>query len=301
MITILGPTACGKTALAAYTASRLSGEVISADSRQVYRGMDLGTGKDLLDFTVEGKQIPYHLVDILDPMEEYNVFMFQQGFFKAYHEIKNRGKLPVLCGGTGLYLESVLEGYNLVKVPIDEPRRQELANWTMEALVAHLASFGPLHATTDISSRDRLLKAIEQKEYFQRLALKPLGNTKVESLTFGIAPYRAIIRERITARLNQRLNEGLTDEVRGLLKQGISAERLMAFGLEYKWLTLFCTGAIDEKEMFTKLNTAIHQFAKRQMTWFRRMEKKEIAIHWFVKGETKDVMFNEIEKRLNKL
>lgn len=299
MITILGPTACGKTALAAYTAYRLGAEVISADSRQVYRGMDLGTGKDLMDFCISGTAIPYHLVDIMDPAEEYNVFRFQQDFFSAYHDIRDRGKIPVLCGGTGLYLESVLEGYNLVRVPRDEARRAELALKPMDELVSYLASFGPLHATTDISSIDRLLKAIEEKEYFRTHGLDALGNNKIDSLVFGIAPDRAVVRERITRRLYERLEQGMIQEVQGLLDQGLSPQRLMAFGLEYKWLTLYCLGEIDKDTMISRLNTAIHQFAKRQMTWFRRMEKKGINIHWFTGGESAEEMFNKIDKRLN--
>jgi tRNA dimethylallyltransferase len=300
MITILGPTACGKTALAAYTAYRLGGEVISADSRQVYRGMDIGTGKDLQDYIIENTNVPCHLVDILDPREEYNVFHFQQDFFKAYRDITNRGRLPILCGGTGLYLESVLEGYNLVKVPVNTTRRAELEKKSMPELIGYLASFGPLHATTDISSMDRILKAIEQKEYFRDHNLKPIGDEKVESLVFGIAPDRSVVRQRITKRLRQRLDQGLVGEVEGLIQLGVTPERLMAFGLEYKWLTLYCTGKIDREEMFERLNTAIHQFAKRQMTWFRRMEKKGIPIFWFTKNETVEEMFNIIEEKLNK-
>lgn len=300
MITILGPTACGKTALAAYTAYRLHGEVISADSRQVYRGMDLGTGKDKADYLIEGTQVPVHLIDILDPKEEYNVFLFQQDFQKVYNDITECGKLPVLCGGTGLYLDAVVEGYNLVKVPHDLQRRQELSVKSMEELTGYLASFGPLHATTDISSKERILKAIEQKEYFSKYGLKPLKKIEIDPVIFGISPDRAVVRQRITDRLILRLEQGMVEEVEDLIRQGVSPERLMAFGLEYKWLTLYCTGKISREEMFNKLNTAIHQFAKRQMTWFRRMEKKGFIIHWFTGNENIEEMFNKIKKILNK-
>jgi len=300
MITILGPTACGKTALAAYTASRLNGEVISADSRQVYRGMDIGTGKDLADYVIQGVQVPVHLVDILDPREEYNVYRFHQDFQSSFKDISQRGKLPVLCGGTGLYLDAVLQGYNLVKVPQNLERRQELSQRPMQELVDYLSSFGPLHSTTDISSIDRVIKAIEQKEYFKSNDLKPLLNEGYESVIFGIAPDRALVRQRITNRLQLRLEQGMVAEVEGLLQQGVSPERLMAFGLEYKWLTLFCTGQISHDYMFSMLNTAIHQFAKRQMTWYRRMEKKGFVIHWFNGNENVEEMFNKIEILLNK-
>jgi tRNA dimethylallyltransferase len=194
----------------------------------------------------------------------------------------------------------VLEGYNLVKVPVNTTRRAELEKKSMPELIGYLASFGPLHATTDISSMDRILKAIEQKEYFRDHNLKPIGDEKVESLVFGIAPDRSVVRQRITKRLRQRLDQGLVGEVEGLIQLGVTPERLMAFGLEYKWLTLYCTGKIDREEMFERLNTAIHQFAKRQMTWFRRMEKKGIPIFWFTKNETVEEMFNIIEEKLNK-
>ncbi len=279
MVTILGPTATGKTRLAALLADKAGGEVISADSRQVYRGMDIGTGKDLDDYVVEGKTVPYHLVDIADPGTEYNVFLFQKDFLLAYGEIKNRGRLPVLCGGTGLYLESVLNGYLLRQVPENSPLREKLNPLSDEELVGILKSYGPLHNTTDITDRRRTLRAIEIKEFERKHPVKekfPLIN----SLNFGVFFPREEVRRRITQRLKTRLENGMVEEVQRLLHAGLQPEQLTFYGLEYRFVTQFVTGKISYDEMFTGLNTAIHQFSKRQMTWFRRMEKRGVVINW---------------------
>jgi len=280
MITILGPTATGKTRLAACVAARLSGEVISADSRQVYRGMDLGTGKDYDDYIVNGRNIPYHLVDIVDPGYEYNVFEFQEDFLKAFDDIQSRGKFPVLCGGTGMYIEAVLSGYKLVKVPENVVLRESLQSKNLDELKEILESYRTIHNTTDITDTARALRAIEIREYEkQNLQIKK-NFPEIDSVIFGVHFEREHIRQRITARLIARFNEGMEDEVERLLKKGLTPEQLTFYGLEYRYLTDFITGKITKDEMFRLLNTAIHQFAKRQMTWFRRMEKKGFKINW---------------------
>lgn len=281
MIVVLGPTATGKTRFAAHLAARFSGEVISADSRQVYRGMDQGTGKDYDDYIVDDEKIPYHLVDIVDPGYEYNVFEFRRDFAKAFHDIISRGKKPLLCGGTGLYLDAVLSGYELVNVPVNKPLRDDLANKTQDELNQILSQIKPLHNTTDLTSRDRTIRAVEiamfenqqPGAYRQKLP-------EFTQIIFGLHFERAEIRARITDRLKKRLECGMTDEVVKLLQSGLNPEQLMFYGLEYKYLTLYVTGKISRDEMFAQLNTAIHQFAKRQMTWFRRMEKRGTQIHW---------------------
>ncbi len=280
LITILGPTATGKTSLAAQLASLIGAEIISADSRQVYRGMDLGTGKDLGDFVVDGKPVPYHLIDIVDPGYEYNIFEFQQDFSNALKTISKRGSLPLLCGGSGLYLDAVLRTYKMDKVPENKSLRNELENLRDDALIRKLKSFGSLHNTSDTSSRDRLIRAIEIKEFEKDRSGQERELPKIKSINFGIRFERDIIRERITQRLNNRLEKGMLNEVNSLLDGGLKPEQLTFYGLEYKYLTLYVIGEITFDEMFSQLNTAIHQFAKRQMTWFRRMEKKGVKIHW---------------------
>ncbi|MCF6170443.1 MAG: tRNA (adenosine(37)-N6)-dimethylallyltransferase MiaA [Bacteroidales bacterium] len=280
LITILGPTATGKTKLAAKLASLLNGEIISADSRQVYRGMDLGTGKDLNDFKVDGKRVPYHLIDIVAPGYEYNVFEFQQDFLKALKSISERGNQPVFCGGSGMYLDAILRHYKLNKVPENKALRNELDEMPDEELVTKLKSFGAIHNTSDTESRNRLIRAIEIKAFEKKYPDAKQGLPKINSINFGIRFEREIIRQRITQRLKTRLGRGMVDEVRTLLEGDLSPEQLSFYGLEYKYLTLYVVGEITYDEMFSKLNTAIHQFAKRQMTWFRRMEKKGVEIHW---------------------
>ncbi len=280
MLTILGPTATGKTLLAAHVAHRLSGEIISADSRQVYRGMDLGTGKDYEDYVVDGVQVPYHLVDIADPGYEYNVFEFQEDFLKVYAEINSRGKLPILCGGTGMYIEAVLSGYRLVKVPQNQQLRLSLQNKSPDELKMILESYRPLHNKSDITDRERAIRAIEIQEYEKQNPHKKADFPKIDSIIFGVMYERQQIREMITKRLNARMNVGMDREVTHLLEQGIKPGQLRFYGLEYRYLTDYVTGKISKDEMFRLLNTAIHQFAKRQMTWFRKMEKKGFKIHW---------------------
>lgn len=280
MITILGPTATGKTTLAANIANLINGEIISADSRQVYRGMDIGTGKDLSDYIVDDKKIPYHLIDIVDPGYEYNVFEFQKDFLNAYNQIDEKGKIPILCGGTGLYIESVLKGYKLIDVPKNELLREDLELKEESELIEILATFKNLHNTTDTSERERLIRAIEIQKYYDENPNLDTSFPKIESKIFGIDFDRRVVRMRITERLEERLQHGMIDEVQNLLNSGVKPEQLTFYGLEYKWVTDYLEEKIAYNEMFRRLNTAIHQFSKRQMTWFRRMEKQGIEITW---------------------
>ncbi len=277
---ILGPTATGKTRLAALLASEINGEVISADSRQVYRGMDIGTGKDWDDYIVQNRRIPCHLVDIAQPGEEYNVYAFQKDFYAAYEAVKKRGNFPVLCGGTGLYIESVLLGYRLRPVPENPSLRHNLKNLSQEELVVVLKSYGPLHNTTDITSRERTIRAIEIKQYEKENLQQANVPPRPDAVVFGMFFPRQEVRARITERLKSRLQNGMIEEIKKLLSQGLTPEQLTFYGLEYRYVTQYVTGGLTYDEMFAKLNTAIHQFSKRQMTWFRRMEKKGITIHW---------------------
>ena len=283
LIAILGPTATGKTALAAHLADRLDTEVISADSRQVYRRMDLGTGKDLVDYEVNGRHIPYHLIDIAEPGTKYNVYQYQQDFIKAYDDIRSRGKLPVVCGGSGLYIESVLRGYRLEDVPENKELRQSLEGKTLEELTEILKTYKTLHNTTDTDTAKRAIRAIEIADYYEKHGLEQAssGNQPMfNPLVIGVSIDRELRREKITKRLKQRLEEGMVDEVRRLLEEGIPAEDLIYYGLEYKFLTLYATGQLSYEEMFSQLEIAIHQFAKRQMTWFRGMERRGVKINW---------------------
>ena len=285
MPVILGPTACGKTAVAARLAYELNGEVISADSRQVYRGMDIGSGKDLSDYIIEGLQIPYHLVDIAEPGYEYNIFEYQRDFNKAYEDIVQRGKVPVLCGGSGMYLEAVLKGYSLPEAPSDPGVEQLMKSMDEETLLQELSKLKKLHSTTDTVDRRRMLRALEIE--IKRREIKEINseiNTSHHYIIFGINPGREIVRRRITERLQSRLSNGMIEEVRALLEKGIPPARLKAYGLEYKYLALYLEGELEYDELFRLLNIAIHQFAKRQMTWFRRMERQGMRIHW-IEGE----------------
>jgi tRNA dimethylallyltransferase len=280
LITILGPTASGKTPLAAALADRLSTEIISGDSRQVYRRMDLGTGKDLADYTVEGRQVPYHLIDIVEPGYKYNVFEYQRDFLKAYEEIVAKGKLPILCGGTGMYIESVLKGYRLLPVPENLELRASLEGKSLEELTRILEGYKKLHNSTDVDTAKRAIRAIEIEEYYKQQPPEYREFPSLKSLIIGVDIDRELRREKITRRLKQRLDEGMVDEVRGLLNEGIPAENLIYYGLEYKFLTQYAIGELTYEEMFLQLETAIHQFAKRQMTWFRGMERRGFTIHW---------------------
>jgi tRNA dimethylallyltransferase len=287
LIVILGPTASGKTTLAAHVADRLGGEVISADSRQVYRGMDIGTGKDYGEYIVGGRQVAFHLVDIAEPGEEYNLYRFQEDFTRKKDDIFLRGKVPILCGGTGLYLHAVVKGYLLKKVPVDPAFRSNLFLKDMDELRSMLFNLKIPHNVTDLEDRNRLIRAIEIARSEYRVpeqgqqSLTGKSNRPDERIfVFGIHYEREILRKRITARLEKRLQEGLIDEVNTLLDQGLTAEQLEFYGLEYRYVTWFLTGKLTYQEMFGKLNTAIHQFAKRQMTWFRKMEREGVEIKW---------------------
>ena len=281
MITILGPTASGKTPVAARLAAEIGGEVISADSRQVYRRMDIGTGKDLADYGA----VPYHLIDIREPGTKYNLFEYQQDFFDVYQEIRRRGAVPILCGGTGLYIEAVLKGYHLSPVPQNQALRDSLEGKSLAELTEMLKELkarngSNMHNTTDVDSCQRAIRAIEIETYNAEHPMPRRELPPVESLIIGINIDRELRREKITRRLKARLEEGMVDEVRALLDEGIPAEDLIYYGLEYKFLTEYLTGQLTYDEMFNRLEIAIHQFAKRQMTWFRGMERRGFQIHW---------------------
>lgn len=280
IITILGPTASGKTPFAAALAYELNSEIISADSRQIYRQMDLGTGKDLADYIVNGRAIPYHLIDIAEPGYKYNVFEYQRDFLAAYEDIRQRGLLPILCGGTGMYLESVLKGYKLMPVPENPELRTRLANCSLEELTRQLSQYKTLHNSTDVDTVKRAIRAIEIEEYYAAHPVPEREFPSLKSLIIGVDIDRELRREKITRRLKQRLDEGMVDEVRKLIEQGIHPDDLIYYGLEYKYLTLYVTGQLTFDEMFRGLEIAIHQFAKRQMTWFRGMERRGFTIHW---------------------
>ena len=280
LITILGPTASGKTPLATALADRLGTEIISGDSRQVYRRMDLGTGKDLADYTIEGRSVPYHLIDIVEPGYKYNVFEYQRDFLKAYESIVDKGKLPILCGGTGMYLESVLKGYRLLPVPENPELRALLEGKSLQELTLIQEGYKKLHNSTDVDTAKRAIRAIEIEEYYKQQPPEYREFPALKSLIVGVDIDRELRREKITRRLKQRLDEGMVEEVRGLLAEGISAESLIYYGLEYKFLTQYAIGELTYEEMFHQLETAIHQFAKRQMTWFRGMERRGFVIHW---------------------
>lgn len=280
LITILGPTASGKTRLAAMLADRIGAEIISADSRQVYRRMDIGTGKDLADYTVEGRHIPYHLIDICEPGYKYNVYEYQRDFLRAYEDIRRRGRRAILCGGTGLYIESVLRSYRLSPVPQNLELRARLADRTLAELTDILAGYRKLHNSTDVDSPQRAIRAIEIEEYYHGHPKEQRPFPPLSSLTLGVEVDREVRRARISHRLRSRLEEGMVEEVRRLLAEGLSPEDLTYYGLEYKYLTLYATGSISYDEMVGRLEIAIHQFAKRQMTWFRGMERRGTPIRW---------------------
>lgn len=280
LITILGPTATGKTALATEVAFRLDGEVISADSRQVFRGMDIGTGKDLADYYVHNTDIPYHLIDICQPDEEYNAYRFMGDFTNAFNGIVARNRTPIMCGGTGMYLDAVIRGYQLPDAPIDHEFRKSLEPYSDEELTERLASYITLHNHTDTETRERLLRALEIAEYGREHPDAYRRVPEMQHLVYGIMFPRDIIIERIGMRLRQRLDEGMVDEVKALIDNGTAPERLMRFGLEYRHCTRFILGQCTEEELFRDLYTDIRRFAKRQMTWLRRMERNGVNIHW---------------------
>ena len=281
ILAVVGPTACGKPSLAVDLALSIDGaEIISADSRQVYRGMDIGTGKDIAEYTRDGVTVPSHLIDIVDAGEKYNLFEFQRDFLVAYEDIKARGSFPIMCGGSGLYVESVLKGYRLLPVPENPVLRAELEEKSLEELTAILATYKQLHNNTDTDSKKRAIRAIEIEEYYLSCPVEERSFPRLNALVVGMSVDREIRRERISRRLRERLEQGMVDEVRGLLDSGVTSEQLVYYGLEYKFLTLYLTGAMEYDEMVRALEIAIHQFAKRQMTWFRGMEKRGVPIRW---------------------
>lgn len=285
MITILGPTACGKTALAAALAYDLDAEILSADSRQVYRGMDIGTGKDLADYEVQGRHIPYHLIDIAEPGTKYNLYRYQQDFHEAYADIVSRGVQPILCGGTGLYLEAVLRGYALSEVPQNDGLRAELQGRTLAELTSMLADLKEragttMHNTTDVDSCQRAIRAIEIETYNLEHAAERRTMPAIPSVVIGVDIPREERRRRISSRLERRVDEGMVEEIRGLIAGGIAPDDLIYYGLEYKYVTEYVVGRLTRAEMLRQLEIAIHQFAKRQMTWFRGMERRGTVIHW---------------------
>lgn len=285
MITILGPTASGKTTLAAHLAAKTGAEIISADSRQVYRSMDIGTGKDLADYVVDGKKIPYHLIDICEPGTKYNLFRYQEDFLNAYEDIRNRGVKPILCGGTGLYIEAVLKGYSLSPVPQNAELRERLAGKSLEELTAMLVELkkktgSTMHNRSDVDTAQRAIRAIEIEEHNLNNPMPERECPPIDSLIIGVDIDRDERRRKITNRLKARLEDGMVEEIQGLLRRGIPAEDLIYYGLEYKFVTEYVTGKLTYDEMFQQLEIAIHQFAKRQMTWFRGMERRGFHIHW---------------------
>lgn len=285
MITILGPTASGKTSLAAALAARIDAEIISADSRQVYRGMTIGTGKDLDDYRQGDRVIPYHLIDICEPGTKYNLFQYQQDFHLIYNNIVARGVRPILCGGTGLYIESVLKGYALSPVPQNQALRDELADKSLAELTEMLEDLkhrnhSVMHNRTDVDTAQRAIRAIEIETYNLEHPTDNRTLPPIDSVIIGVDINREERRRKITQRLKQRLEEGMVDEIRQLLDRGIAPENLIYYGLEYKFVTEYVIGKTSYEEMFRQLEIAIHQFAKRQMTWCRGMERRGFTIHW---------------------
>lgn len=293
LLTILGPTASGKTDLATHVAYKMGGEIISADSRQVYRGMDIGTGKDLDDYVVNGKKIPYHLIDICEAGTKYNLFQYQEDFLKAYLDIQARGVQPILCGGTGLYIESVLKGYHLSPVPQNPDLRKALEGNSLKELTNMLAELkrktgSNMHNTTDVDSCQRAIRAIEIETYNLEHPTENRDFPTIESVIVGVDINREARREKISDRLKKRLDNGMVEEIRGILDNGVEADDLIYYGLEYKYVTEYIIGKLSYEEMFRQLEIAIHQFAKRQMTWFRGMERRGATIHWIDASLTMD-------------
>lgn len=295
-ITVLGPTATGKTTFAVYLAKCLNTEIISADSRQVYKGMDIGTGKDLKEFIVDNQLIKHHLIDIVEAGEKYNVYQYQNDFLKIYKALREKQKIPILCGGTGLYIEAVLKGYKLIHVPVNEKLRKDLEKKSLAELAQLLAKMKKMHNTSDIDTKKRAIRSLEIEFFYKNNPRINLNYPQINSLIFGINYERDEVKKRITQRLKQRLEEGMVQEVKVLLDKGIPFETLEYYGLEYKFLSQFLQKKLSYDEMFRKLNIAIHQFSKRQMTWFRKMERNGFAIHWI---DGKLAMESKIEIALN--
>lgn len=298
LIIILGPTASGKTRFAAELADQINGEIISADSRQVYKQMNLGTGKDYDDYIVKGSRIPVHLIDIHEPGYKYNVFEFQKDFFKAYTEIRKSGHWPILCGGTGLYIEAVTKQFKLLSVPVNPMLRDELEKKSLEELEKLLSTYKKLHNKTDTDTKKRAIRAIEIEEYYQSHPKPDTILPEIHPVYIGIKPELEQRRQKITERLKSRLASGMIDEVNALLKAGLNPEDLIYYGLEYKFITYYLCGKLTYEEMFSQLNIAIHQFAKRQMTWFRKMEREGCLIHWIDAQLPIDEKLKSIEKVL---
>jgi tRNA dimethylallyltransferase len=280
LIVVTGPTASGKTSLAVAIAKKLGGEIISADSRQVYRGMDIGTGKDYNDYFIDGAEIPCHLMDIADPGYKYNVFEYQRDFLAVYKDLKSRKVFPVVCGGSGMYADSIISGYKMFEVPADSGLRTKLAKKSIEELREILSTYKPLHNTTDTDNKKRVIRAIEIEYFSKNRKLNSTGFPKINSLVIGVKVDRETRRKRISERLLKRLDSGLIDEVKNLIGKGLRHETLIYYGLEYKYITLYLMGKISREDMLHDLEIAIHQFAKRQMTWFRGMERRGIVINW---------------------
>lgn len=298
LLTILGPTACGKTQLAVAAAAKLGSCVISADSRQVYRQMDIGTGKDLSEYSFEGSKVPHYLIDICQPGEKYNVYEFQKDFFNVYEKVYAENAIPVLCGGSGLYIEAVLSNYQLLSVPVNEELRSRLKDKSLEELATILASYKLMHNKSDVDTVKRAIRAIEIAEYQKNHISNSPNRPVINSLIIGIDFEREIVRKRITERLHQRLEEGMIDEVKSLLNKGLHSEDLIYYGLEYKYITLYLIGQLTYDDMVAQLNIAIHQFSKRQMTWFRKMERSGFKIHWVNGGLEMDKKLNFIFEML---
>ena len=294
LLSVIGPTASGKTNFAVQLALALDGEIISADSRQVYRGMDIGTGKDLDEYVVDGRRVPCHLIDIADAGDKYNVFEYQSDFLKVWNSCCQRQVVPVLCGGSGLYVEAVLKGYKLLAVPVNEALRESLSGLTLQELAVKLASYKKLHNTTEIDTAKRAIRAIEIEEYYRTHPYEEKDFPMIHSLIVGVDVSREVRRERITKRLHERLEHGMVDEVRRILDSGVAPEDLIYYGLEYKFLTLYIIGQLTYDEMVAQLNVAIHQFAKRQMTWFRKMERDGFDIRWLDAGMPMDERVGQV-------
>lgn len=294
LLSVIGPTASGKTNFAVQLALALDGEIISADSRQVYRGMDIGTGKDLDEYVVDGRRVPCHLIDIADAGDKYNVFEYQSDFLNVWNSCCRRQVVPVLCGGSGLYVEAVLKGYKLLAVPVNEALRESLAGLTLQELTVKLASYKKLHNTTEIDTAKRAIRAIEIEEYYWTHPYEEKDFPMIHSLIVGVDVSREVRRERITKRLHERLEHGMVDEVRRILDSGVAPEDLIYYGLEYKFLTLYIIGQLTYDEMVAQLNVAIHQFAKRQMTWFRKMERDGFDIRWLDAGMPMDERVGQV-------
>ena len=298
MLAVVGPTACGKTALAVELALALDAEILSADSRQVYRGMDIGTGKDIAEYSRGEVSVPYHLINIKDAGEKYNLFEFQRDFLVAYDAVREKGAFPILCGGSGMYVESVLKGYRLIPVPENAELRQRLAGKSLEELTTILASYKKLHNNTDTDTPKRAIRAIEIEEYYAQCPVEEREFPTINCLTVGVKVDREVRRERISRRLRARLGEGLIEEVEALLASGLTPEQLIYYGLEYKYVTLYVTGAMSREEMINSLEIAIHQFAKRQMTWFRGMERRGVDIEWIDASNPLNVQVEQIKQLL---